>query len=123
MGDAQRPGQVVDVNYFVCTLGQAAALNAETPHSFETVNEFIDHHAHQYPSRPAFGFPIPPKDKETGGEWNYAVYSKSSLHIHHLEQVADSFDISFPRFTTVITIPRTEAARTWSAVATSTSPV
>ena len=76
MTDAQRPGPMAEVNYFVCTLGQAAALNTGTPRSFKTINECIDHQAQQHPSRPALGFPIPPKDKETDQEWTYAVYSK-----------------------------------------------
>lgn len=74
--DEQLPGEVVHANYFVCTLGQAAAFNAEKPHSFKTVNDFIDHQTQQNPSRPAVGFPLPPKDKELDKEWSYTVYSK-----------------------------------------------
>ena len=76
MTDAQLPTATADVNYFVCTLGQAAALIADEPHPFKTVNEFIDYQAREHPSHPAFGFPIPPKDKETDKKWDYAVYSK-----------------------------------------------
>ena len=77
MTDAQLSAANADVNYFVCTLGQAAALNADQPHPFKTVNEFIDHQAREHPSHPAIGFPIPPKDKETDKKWDYGVYSKS----------------------------------------------
>ena len=76
MPDVQLHGELLDVNYFVCTLGQAAALNEKQPHSFKTVNEFIDLQARQYPARPAVGFPVPPKNKETDNEWNSVTYSK-----------------------------------------------
>lgn len=74
MTDAHR--EAVGANYFVCTLGQAATLNSGKPHSFTTVNDFIDLQARQHPSRPGVGFPIPPKDNEKDKEWGYAVYSK-----------------------------------------------
>ena len=76
MPHEQSDGQLLDVNYFVCTLGQAADLNAKKPHSFKTVNDFLDLQARQYPTRPAVGFPVPPKDKETDNEWNFVTYSK-----------------------------------------------
>lgn len=76
MLDLQLPQETVDVNYFICTLGQAAAFNAQKPHSFKTVNEFIDHQAQKHPSRPAVAFPIPPNDRQTDKEWNYVVHSK-----------------------------------------------
>lgn len=82
MIDAQLPQKVVDVNYFVCTLGQATALIAQKPHLFKTVNEFIDHQARQHPNHPAVGFPVPPeKDKsdKSDKEWRRAVYSKRVL--------------------------------------------
>lgn len=65
----------MDANYFVCTLDRAATLNAEKPHSFKTVNEFIDHQTRQQPTHPAVGFPTPPKHKGSDDEWGYAVYS------------------------------------------------
>ena len=81
MTDAQLPRDVLDAtNYFVCTLGQAAVLNAEKPQSFKTINDFIDLQAQQRPLDPAVGFPIPPKDKEKEKEkekeWDYAIYSE-----------------------------------------------
>ena len=76
MPDVYLSKELVDVNYFVCTLGQASALNAEKPHLFKTINDFIDLQARQYPTRPAVGFPIPPKDKETSKEWDFVTYSK-----------------------------------------------
>lgn len=76
MTDPQLPEESVDGNYFLCTLGQAAAFNAQKPHSFKTVNEFIDHQARKHPTRPALAFPIPPNDKGTNREWNYVIHSK-----------------------------------------------
>ena len=76
MTDVQVSAANADVNYFVCTLGQAAALNADKPHPFQTVNEFIDHQAREHPSHPAIGFPIPPKDKEIDKKWDHRVYCK-----------------------------------------------
>ena len=76
MKDGQPSRDGVDGNYFVCTLGQAAILNAKKPHSFKTINDFIDLQAREHPSSPAVGFPIPSKDKGTDTEWSYAIYSK-----------------------------------------------
>ena len=76
MPDLQQHGELVDVNHFVCTLGQAAALNAKKPHSFKTVNDFIDLQAQRNSSRPAVGFPVPSKDDQKDNEWNSQTYSK-----------------------------------------------
>lgn len=62
-------------NHFVCTLDRAAILNAERPHSFKTVNDFIHHQSCKQPTRPAVGFPVPPKDKGSDQQWKYTVYS------------------------------------------------
>ena len=102
--DAQLPAETVDVNYFVCTLGQAAAFNTEKPHAFKTINEFIDHQARQFPHYPAVGFPSPLKGKEKDKEWNHAVYSRSILEIHYQQRETNLCDFSFPKFTTVIHI-------------------
>ena len=67
-----------DLNYFVCTLGQAAAINVQSPHSWTTVNELIDHLAREQPDRPAVGFPVPPKSTDLLSEWGFNVYSTSS---------------------------------------------
>ena len=45
------------INYFVCTLGQAKALNHDKPHAFKTVNEFIDRQKDRIPDLTAVGFP------------------------------------------------------------------
>ena len=70
-----------DPNYFVCTLGEAATINNGHPQPFKTINDFIDHQARQFPSRPAVAFPIPMRN---GGEqWGQTVYSTSPYCLMH----------------------------------------
>lgn len=45
------------LNYFTCTLGEAAAWNAEHPHPFHTVSHLIDEQAEDLRQRPAVNFP------------------------------------------------------------------
>lgn len=45
------------LNYFTCTLGEAATWNAEHPHPFHTVNHLIDEQAKDQGQRPAVNFP------------------------------------------------------------------
>jgi hypothetical protein len=62
------------LNYFTCTLGQAAELSGMFPRDFETVTEFIDIQALAHRDKPAVGFPFPAfKNSETPG---YHVYCK-----------------------------------------------
>lgn len=61
------------VDYFTCTLGQAAAARAEHPTSYGTVNDLFDERCREIPDRLAVGFPEPPKNK---GPWTYQVFSK-----------------------------------------------
>ena len=65
----------VDLNYFVCTLGQATAINEKNPHSYNTINEFIDYQASYHPDFPAVGFPVPSQHESPDGNWDYRVYS------------------------------------------------
>lgn len=46
-----------DLNYFTCTLGQAAKWNHDHPHPFDTVNDLIDEQAKELRQRPAVNFP------------------------------------------------------------------
>lgn len=64
---------MADTNYFVCTLGQAVAVNRTSPHGFETISEFLDHQAQVVPKAPAVGFPIP--SKSHGKNWESVVFS------------------------------------------------
>ena len=71
----------LDPNYFVCTLGEATAINNGHPQPFKTINDFIDHQARQFPSRPAVAFPIPQKNESE--QWGQAVYSTSPYCLMH----------------------------------------
>lgn len=46
-----------DLNYFTCTLGQAAKWNRDHPHPFDTVNALVDEQAKELRQRPAVNFP------------------------------------------------------------------
>ena len=68
-----------EVNYFVCTLDQAALLNERNPHAYKTINEFFDERAQS--SNPAVGFPRPlesPTQGEGKVEWQYEILSTRS---------------------------------------------
>lgn len=45
------------LNYFICTLGEASRWNREHPHPFHTVNDLIDEQAKELRQRPAVNFP------------------------------------------------------------------
>ena len=49
-----------EVNYFVCTLGQAKRLNEKHSHSYKTVNDFIDTQNLKVPNELAVGIPRQP---------------------------------------------------------------
>ncbi|KAI4136432.1 MAG: hypothetical protein L6R39_007789, partial [Caloplaca ligustica] len=80
---------MADLNYFVCTLGQAVEVNHKRPHSFKTINGFIDHQAHVVPDSLAVGFPVPTADR-SDGEWDYQTFSFLQLRTLSL-QFADAF--------------------------------
>ena len=63
-----------ELNYFVCTLGQAAELNAKNPHDFKTVNDLLALQAHDHPDEPAVGFPLPTTGRNDL-QWDYEVLS------------------------------------------------
>lgn len=46
-----------NLNYFTCTLGEAAKWNEAHPHPFETVNDLVDVQAGDLRQRPAVNFP------------------------------------------------------------------
>lgn len=79
MADAHQSDQKGMTNYFVCTLGQAAAFNEKNPHPFKTINDFIDHQAQQYPNRPAIGFPVP--ERNAHDEWGQIIYTFQDLRL------------------------------------------
>lgn len=69
-----------ETNYFICTLGQAALINAQSPHKFSTINEFLDEQAFSVPNLPAVGFPLPPRGGDRDASWTYRVVS-TFVHI------------------------------------------
>lgn len=65
------------LNYFTCTLGEAAELMGNIPRDFETITEFIDVQAQIHRDKPAVGFPFPASENnETRG---YNLYSFNGL--------------------------------------------
>lgn len=67
-----------DLNYFICTLGQAEEINAKKPHPWKTINEFIDHQNRVCPKRPAVAFPVPPESQKPNSVWKSVIYSMHS---------------------------------------------
>ena len=61
------------LNYFVCTLGEAAELKNEKSTTYTTVNDLVDRRAYLNPDLPALAFPLPGVD---GEEWGSQIYSK-----------------------------------------------
>lgn len=57
--DEKKPQAMAEtpLNYFTCTLGDAAKWNAQHPHPFATVNDLIDEQAKELRQRPAVNFP------------------------------------------------------------------
>lgn len=66
-------------NYFVCTLGQAALINAIHPRPQLSVNEFIDEQAARIPDLPAVGFALPSRGGARDESWSYRALSTSSI--------------------------------------------
>ena len=64
------------LNYFVCTLGEAAAINAKNPHPWKTINNFIDYQASKYSANPAVAFPAPSGSTHKDSEWGHLIYSR-----------------------------------------------
>lgn len=87
MAHVAQSTQEPELNYFVSTLGQAARINAQSPHVFKTVDDFIDFQARTIPQAPAVGFPIPPDSRNDGPEWQQRILSmlvSSRLRIRDL---------------------------------------
>lgn len=63
------------VNYFTCTLGQAAALSGDKHQECENINQFIDRQARQYAGSPAVGFPVV---SNQGKDWEVDVFCEKN---------------------------------------------
>ena len=61
----------MDLNYFTCTLGQAALLKHER--SYSTIPEFIDQQARNNPRLPAVGVYVPSRKPEEA--WQHHVFT------------------------------------------------
>lgn len=79
-----------DLNYFVCTLGQAIKTNQCNPHQFTVINEFIDHQAREIPDRLAVAFPVPTVDDGRDEHWASRVFSKD-FYDHFLAVTTNPF--------------------------------
>ncbi|KZF19112.1 acetyl-CoA synthetase-like protein [Xylona heveae TC161] len=87
----------VQPNYFTCTLGQAALVNAANSTEFSTINELIDAYAEKFPLRPAVGFPVPPQVSETPEPWSYMVLTFCDLR-NYTHFVANELEKFLPQF-------------------------
>lgn len=56
-GDKADSMVATHLDYFTCTLGEAAQWNDAHPHPFETVNHLVDAQADELRQRPAVNFP------------------------------------------------------------------
>ena len=67
------------MNYFTCTLGQAADLKQQTPWNFDTINDLIDLQCRDHPADYAVGFPLPPGNSSEETCWHYELLSEQVL--------------------------------------------
>ena len=74
-GDTYQAAGEPDLNYFVCTLGQADVINANKFRPWKTINEQLDHQAETCSDRPAVGFPLPSDSFDNNAQWGFVVYS------------------------------------------------
>jgi hypothetical protein len=61
-------------NYFTCTLGQAALINAKSPPNRNTILDILDRQAHVCPDSPAVGFSVP-AERGAGQSWEALTLS------------------------------------------------
>jgi acyl-coenzyme A synthetase/AMP-(fatty) acid ligase len=66
----------MQTNYFVCTLGQAAAIS-NRPKQYSTVSEFVNFQALRHAFLPAVGFYIPHQSQSS---WEYKVLNFGDVH-------------------------------------------
>jgi hypothetical protein len=63
-----------DLNYFVCTLGEALEVQQKSSHSYQTINDFFNLQKDSNPDVPAVAFPVPGSNYE----WFREIYSASN---------------------------------------------
>lgn len=97
------------LNYFTCTLGQAAAHGVDP--AFTNINDFLVDTSTKYPEAPAVGFYTP--SCEGTGEWNYRVLTFSDV-LRHVGATAKAISTSLhvvgerERATVALLCPSTE---------------
>ncbi|KAJ5035155.1 uncharacterized protein L3040_008413 [Drepanopeziza brunnea f. sp. 'multigermtubi'] len=65
------------LNYFTCTLGEAAeANNSRSSDNVRTVNELLESQARKHPGLPAAGFPVPSAE---GHDWGREIFTFQDL--------------------------------------------
>ena len=65
------------MNYFACTLGQAAEQTLCDLADVKNINDFIDYQAEKFPNRHAVGFPSQNWNYEGDAlVWSYKLLSK-----------------------------------------------
>ena len=75
------------LNYFTCTLGEAARWNADHPHPFYTVNDLIDEQAQEFRQRSALN--IAGDHAEHGKEIKSGMLPVTSYALLLLRQTTD----------------------------------
>ena len=73
-----------NLNYFVCTLGQAAVWNEKHPHAFGNINDLIDERAQENSNAPAVGFASPEGKAALQGPWEkgYSRYLEVNMRVN-----------------------------------------
>ena len=73
---------MVEQNYFVCTLGDAARINPGRSVSYDTVSGFLDWQATTNPDYDAVAFPLPPLPKHNlDEEWTYVKFCTGEQNV------------------------------------------
>lgn len=62
------------LNYFTCTLAEAANIKTRQPVEYTTINEFIDVQAQRFPERPAVAFAVP---NDAGKPWGCEIFCRA----------------------------------------------
>ncbi len=91
----------MDTNYFVCTLGQAAALKKEK-HAFRNISQFIERQANRSGDKPAVGF-LKPRTADSQ-IWDHHILSFGNVSKGVqvvAEQLAESLGADVPPGSTV----------------------
>lgn len=81
MAISDKESSTPDLNYFVATLGQAAKINEENPHTYRNVNQFLDEKAKLFGENVAVGWPVAKDGKVGWGSEVFCRFCRSPLCI------------------------------------------